>query len=152
MALPPPQVRVRCGNRIRSFFPGTVAQIDRAFIAAALTIAEDEPVGANTFFFNQVIDDGIYPVPAQLLSGLARLAITDYGDLAARIVPHLGRGTGQQCLVVLAQRNRVALEGDTRKVADIALSMTYAQRIDQVLQVVAALRIRAFPYTIGIDG
>src|ERR1700760_258158 len=99
---------MRCRYRIGTFFTGTVTQIDRILVAAALAIAEDKSVRANAFFFNQIVDNGIYPIPAQLLSVLAGFAITDHRDLTAGIVPDLRSSAGQQSLVVLAQRNRVA--------------------------------------------
>ncbi len=62
---------MRCRNRIRPFLARTVTQVDRIFITTALTIAEDKAVGANPLFLNKEVDNGIYPVPAKLLSGFA---------------------------------------------------------------------------------
>jgi hypothetical protein len=59
--------------------------------------------GANAFFLNEVVDDRVNPIPAQLLSGLARFAITDDGDLTVRVVTQLFCSAGQQCLCILAQ-------------------------------------------------
>ena len=73
-------------NRVGSFFAGTVLEVDRVFFAAALSVAEDEPVRANTLFFNEVVDYSIYPIPAELLSGLAGFAIADDSDLTVGVV------------------------------------------------------------------
>lgn len=112
---------MRCGNRIWSFFAGTVLEVDRILFAAALSVTEDEPVRANTFFFNEVVNYCIYPIPAELLSGLAGFAISDNSDLTVGIVTQFLSSAGQQGFVVLGQGYRASLEVDAGEVADIAL-------------------------------
>jgi len=111
---------VRSRHRVRTFFASTVTQVNRIFITTALTVAEDEAIRANTFFFNKVVDDRVNPIPAQLLSGLARFAITNNGDLTVYIGADLRSSSRQERLVVLAQRNGMTLEGDAGQVADAA--------------------------------
>jgi hypothetical protein len=72
---------VRSGYRCGPFFLRAISQIYCVAIAAFLSIFEYEPVTADAFFFDQVVDYGIYPVPAELLFRLAGSAITDYRDL-----------------------------------------------------------------------
>src|SRR5580692_6448896 len=117
--------------------------------AAGLTIAEDKPIRANRFFLNQVVDNCIYPVPAQLLSSLARFAITDNGDLAARVVAYLDGSGSQKRHIVLAQRNPMTLKRDAGQITDTAilLRLHIGQRIPQVL---TTLRIRALSNPICI--
>ena len=77
---------MRSGNRVRSFFACTVLEVYSVFFATALSVAEDKPVGANAFFFNQIVDDCVNPIPAELLSSLAGFAITDDGDLTIGVI------------------------------------------------------------------
>src|SRR5258708_37934319 len=84
--LPAAEVGVRSGYRVRAFFAGAIFQVDGVFFATTLTVAEDKPIGANTFFLNQVVDNCIYPIPAELLSGLAGFAIADDSDLTIGVI------------------------------------------------------------------
>src|ERR1700733_6107655 len=98
------QIRVRSRYRIGPFFSGAVFQVNRILFSTALSIAEDKPVRVNTFFLNEIVNDSVYTIPAELLSSLAGFTITDHRYLTVGVVAELSCSAGQQCLGILAQR------------------------------------------------
>src|SRR6185312_13358732 len=99
------QVRMRSRNRIGSFLARAIFNIYRVFIPTYLTVAEDKAVGVDAFFFNQVFNHFIYPVPAQLLGRFAGFAVTYHSYFTTRVIPHFLCNAGGQRLAILAQRN-----------------------------------------------
>jgi len=74
-------------NCIRSFFTFTCCtQINCIAITTFLAVLEDKAIGAQTFFFYQVIDHCIYTIPAQLLFSLVRRAVAYNNNLTFRTV------------------------------------------------------------------
>src|ERR1700733_10132878 len=110
------QIGMRSRNRVRAFFACAILQIHRIFIAIGLSIPEDETIGANTLFLNQVIDHGVYTFPAQFLCCLAGFSVTDYGDLTIGAIAQFVSGAGQQGFGIMAEGNRSALKADAGQV------------------------------------
>src|ERR1700760_4822101 len=140
---------MRRRNHVRSFFACAVLEVYGVFFAAALSVAEDKPIRANTFFFNQVVDNCVHPIPAELLSSLAGFTIPDNCDLTVGVIAELLGYAGEQGLVILAESYRAAFEVDAGQIADTAIVTAgfQAERIDIVAEIFTALRIRAFAYT-----
>src|ERR1700743_305739 len=113
---------MRCRHRIRALFTRTVLQINSSLFTTCLSIAEDQPVRADALLFNKVIDHGIYPVPAKLLSRLAGFAIPDDSDLTVGTVAQSFGSAGQQNFCILAQRYGPAPEVDAGQVTDITFA------------------------------
>src|SRR5277367_442458 len=95
------EVRMGSRNRVGSFFAGAVLEVHSVFFASALSVTEDEPVRANALFFNKVVNNSIYPIPAELLSSLAGFSIADDSDLTVGIVAQFLGSAGQKGFVIL---------------------------------------------------
>src|SRR5438067_6765856 len=107
------QIRVRCWYCIRTFFTfGSTTQINGSTIATFLAILENKPVAADTFFFYEVIDHSVHPIPAELLFLLCRVAIANNYNLAFRVIAHASTNACKQTLCIRTQGNCLARESN----------------------------------------
>src|SRR5215203_2668456 len=100
------KIWVRSRNSIRSFFTFICcAYVNCIAIAAFFTIFEDKTITTNTLFFDQVVDNGIYSIPASLLLNFVAGAISGYYHVATWRVTHAISNYCQQSLRVITQFN-----------------------------------------------
>src|SRR5690606_15945724 len=112
-------------------------------------IFEDETVAADTFFFNEVVDNSVYAIPAKLLSSFVSVAITYNCDTAGRVIADFSSYTSENSLSVSAESYVSAGERYAGEVTDTAVAEVTA--LDEFSQLLAACRLRAFTYAVSVN-
>ena len=99
----PSQVRVRRRNGVWTFLAGCILQVNCVLVAARLARAPDEAVRANAFFFNEMVDNCVNPIPAKLLCTFVRFAVSNHSYAASCVIAESLSNTCEQRFSVIAQ-------------------------------------------------